>query len=265
MVAASHEEWSADLLNPFFEGFGDHLTVTGLAPATVDYRVRVAYQFGRWLEDSGRCFESIDSDVIQEFIKTKNRATYAGCTYQSMLGQLLLFLRMVHRVPAQTPEELPCPAKALGGLLESWSRYLVEGRGLAPASAYLYTSFGRSFLSRVAGEDALLLKTAVTAESVTTFMVARGSEVSAGRLEAEASHLRSLLGFLFSRGLVGDVVHSVPSVASRRNCGVPKVLSADMVKGIGREIGTHPGTHYRNLAILALLAELGCVPMKSWT
>jgi hypothetical protein len=84
MVAATHEEWSADLLNPFFEGFGDHLTVTGLAPATMDYMLRVAHQFGRWLEDSGRCFESIDSDVIQEFIKTKNRATYAGCTYQSM-------------------------------------------------------------------------------------------------------------------------------------------------------------------------------------
>lgn len=256
MVAATHEEWSADLLNPFFEGFGDHLTVTGLAPATVDYRLRVAYQFGRWLEDSGRGFESIDSDVIQEFIKTKDRATYAGCTYQSMLGQLLLFLRMVHRVPPQPLEELP-PANALDELLELWSRYLIEGRGLAPASAYLYTSFGRSFLSRVAGDDALLLKTAVTAESVTTFMVARSAEVSAGRLEAEASHLRSLLGFLFSRGLVGDLVHSVPSVASRRNCGVPKVLSADMVEGIGREIGTYPGTHYRNLAILALLAELG--------
>ena len=182
--------------------------------------------------------------------------SYAGCPYQKLLGQLLVFLRTVHRIPPLLPETKPGTG-ALDGLIQSWSRYLVEDRGIAPASARIYTTAGRIFLSRVAGQDISGLRAKVTAESVTTYMVSRSSQVSTGRLESEASQLRQLLGFLHSQDLVDDLAGVVPAVPSYRYGGVPQTLSEDEVQGITREMGARPGTHYRNLAILALISGLG--------
>ena len=143
------------------------------------------------------------------------------------------------------------------GLSTRWSRYLVEDRGITSASARIYTGSGRTFLDRVAGQDMSDLRAKVTAESVTAYMVSRSAEVATGRLEAEASHLRQLLGFLHTQDLVDDLGGVVPSVPSYRYGEVPKTLSEDEVQGIAREMGARPGTHYRNLAILALISGLG--------
>lgn len=256
MALRTDHDWAVEHLNPFFEGFEEHLIAKGLAPQTVAYRLRAADTFGRWLVGSGRRFDSIDEQLIQDFVRDRDQKSYGGCPYQNLLGQLLFFLRMVHRIPPLPPATAP-RAGAWDGLLESWSRYLVQDRGIAPASARIYTTFGRFFLARVAGKDLSGLGAKVTAESVTTFMVSRSAEVSGGHLEAEASHLRQLLGFLHSQGLVDDVGGVVPSVRSYRYGGVPKALSENEVRAITREMGASPGTRYRNLAILALLSGLG--------
>ncbi|GAB3259413.1 hypothetical protein GCM10027562_21890 [Arthrobacter pigmenti] len=64
-------------LDPLFDGFKEYLVATGLAPATVDYQLRIGSRFGRWLESTGRPLKLMDEGDVESFIAAQQRRTYA--------------------------------------------------------------------------------------------------------------------------------------------------------------------------------------------
>lgn len=248
--------WSIEMLDPFFGGFEEFLTARGASPLNLHYRLRATDLFGDWMKASGRTLESIDEASVDEFMRRQVKPLYKSTTMRGWLTPLLAYLRSVERIPARVPETPPVAGSA-ERYLQAWSRFLLEERGLGATSVSHHVHFGRIFLSWFGQEAPLRLEERVTADSVTAFILSRRAQVPVGSAANEASLLRSLLRFLHAQGLVGDLAGIVPSVRSRRDSGVPKVLATEAVEGITREIGAFPRTHYRNLAMLALVSNLG--------
>jgi integrase/recombinase XerD len=255
-VAKARAVWTAERMDPFFDGYAEHLALLGMAPATIDYRLRVADMLGFWCVASGTRLQALDEAIVEEFARGQELPTYAGTTYRSALVPLLAFLRLVGRIPARTPV-VPPVAGFVDELLETWFLSMTGERGILPRSATNNVRVGRIFLSCFDNGGPLLLMEAVTAESVTAFILSRRPQISLGMAKHEVSGLRCLLRFLHAEGLAADLVGAVPPVFSHRDSGVPKVLPPEVVESITHAIATRPLTRCRNLAMLALVSQLG--------
>lgn len=255
-MAQARAVWTAESMDPFFGGYKEHLALLGMAPATVDYRLRVAEMLGIWVVDSGARLQSLDEDVVEGFVRGRKRATYAGTTYRASLAPLVAFLRLEDRIPARPPDAPPVEGTA-ECYLQQWAKYLLEERGNGAITVNNYVALGRKFLSTFELDGPPLPVERISAESVVAFVLARKALTSIGQLKNDISALRSLLRFLHGQGLVGDLAEVIPAVFSHRDSGVPKALKAEVVEDITRAIGDHPGTRFRNLAMLALLSGLG--------
>jgi len=98
----------------------------------------------------------------------------------------------------------------------------------------------------------------LSAADVVAFVVARCPAQSRGAAKMTVTALRSLLGFLYLRGLVvGPLANVVPSTASWRLSGLPRALEPEQVDALLASCDRGTATGRRDFAVLVMLARLG--------
>jgi site-specific recombinase XerD len=203
--------------------------------------------------DQGLEIEQLDDAVVDAFVDSRRAAGW-----QSSLARrprsLLIYLWGLGVIGPER-EQLLSP---LEELIEDYRDWLLRERGLAAITVSRYEACARRFLGERAGEADELGVEDLRGEHVTAFLLQECERLSIGSAKGKVGELRSLLRYLFVRGLTPvALADSVPPVAGWRDTEIPWLIAREDVE---RLIGccdrsTLDGA--RDVAMLLLLARLG--------
>jgi hypothetical protein len=241
-------------LGPYVEGYRDRLLELGYTPLSVSsYSLVALGQLGRWMASEDLDVDQLDGRAIKAFLatrRTKDHRPAATASFVPLLDYL--------RDEGVTPPE---PARALtplDGLIGEYRDWLIVDRALAPATVGHRQRFARRFLAeRITPEDDLGVKS-LTSAAVTAFLLRECDRLKLSSVECYANGLRSLLRFLHVRGYTAHgLVDCVPSVASWREAGIPKVFPRVDIDRLLQSCERSSLSGARDFAILSLLSRLG--------
>lgn len=242
-------------LGPFVEGYRVRLLELGYTPGTVRGMLKVLGQLGRWMASEGLEPGQVGAAAIEAFLAARHAGGDRQVPTVRALGQLVRYLRDVGVI---APEDGPQELTPLEELIAKYRAWLVVERGLAPATVLRYETSARRFLGeRVAPGDELGVGR-LTGADVSAFLLRECARVSVGSAKGRVAELRSLLRFLYVRGLTElALADAVPPVAGWRETGIPQTLArADLERLLtGCDRSRLDGL--RDFAILMLLARLG--------
>ena len=241
-------------LGPFVERYRVWLVERGYSPGTVEHELRFLGVLGRWMVAEDLAVGQLDGDVIAAFVEAHRVNGRVAAVVARGSRSLLIYLRELGAVDPERDE----PITPLGMLIVEYRQWLVADRGLAPLTVARYVALATRFLGeRVSVVDELGIRN-LSGEHVAAFLLRECERLSIDSAKGKVGELRSLLRFLFVRGLIplalGD---AVPPVASWRDTGIPRAVApADVERLIAsRDRSTLDGA--RDAAIVLLLARLG--------
>lgn len=240
-------------MGPHIEGLEAWLLELGYTPGTVRGLLKIAGHLGRWMASAEVEVAQLNEASIAAFCEVSQTAgdrrvaTVRSCRplfdYLDRLGVLV------------AADVSVTPAEKLVGEFRTW---LVVERGLAATTVLRYESTGRRFLTERAALDGERFIEGLTGAAVIRFLLAETARVSVGAAKGRVAELRSLLRFLYLKGLTPvPLGAAVPPVAGWRDTGIPVGLAPgeveQMLEGCDR---SDPGG-IRDFAILMLVARLG--------
>jgi site-specific recombinase XerD len=242
-------------LEGFAAGFAVELRAVGYRRVPVAFQLQLMACASRWLEEEGLLAGALTSEVVERFLAARRAAGYASHVTARAMAPLVGYLRELGVAP---PPSGRAPVGAVEVLLAEYREYLAVERGLTADTIEGYVPAARSFLEgRDTGEDELELS-GLTAADVIGFVVARCPTQSRGAAKMTVTALRSLLGFLHLRGMVGEsLVGAVPSTASWRLSGLPRALEPEQVDALLGSCDRGSSSGQRDFAILTMLSRLG--------
>ena len=237
---------------PFVSGFQSSLLEQGYSALTVCNMLRDLGAVGRWMQERDVQPDHLSLSVIAEF--------HADCLAQGRrkvpsvksFEPLLRYLRAEGVIADPPPPESPTVQ-----LLADYRRWLLAERGLAESTVIRYVNLARRFLELHSVGDGVDAA-ALTGAEVVAFLLRESEQVSVGSAMGRAVELRSLLKFLFVRGLTPRLLTTVvPPVAGWRETGIPKALPAGHVALLLDNCDRGDPVQVRDYAILMLVARLG--------
>ena len=241
-------------LGPFVDGYRAWLLERGYASGSVEHELRFLSMLGRWMVAEDLAVAQLDGDVILAFVEAHSAQGSVPSVIARGSRSLLIYLRELGVVSPERGDAVT----PLGELIEDYRAWLVGERGLAPLTVARYVALAARFLGeRVSAVDELGVLD-LSGERVTAFLLRECERLSVDSAKGKVGELRSLLRFLFVRGLIelalGD---AVPPVAGWRDTGIPRsVPPADVEQLIAScDRSTLDGA--RDAAIVLLLARLG--------
>ncbi len=241
-------------LSVYASGFGEELARRGYRSGAVK-QLQLMAHVSRWL--AACCLEAGDLTTVRidEFVTERRASGPAHLVSARALSPLLEYLRSLGVVPLA---EAPVPLTAADRLVQRYSVYLLEQRGIATASVRNYAGVARVFFAereRVRGELALH---ELDGAAVSEFVLRESVRCSVGSAKCMITRLRVLLRFLQVEGEIDrDLTGAVPRVASWRLASLVKAMDAqDVVRLLeGCDRGSSLGR--RDFAVLLLLSRLG--------
>jgi site-specific recombinase XerD len=242
-------------LEGFAVGFAVELQAVGYQRVPVVFQLLLMAHASRWLEEEGLLAGALTSEVVERFLAARRAAGYANHVTARAMAPLVGYLRGLGVAP---PPSSRGPVGALEVLLAEYREYLAVERGLTADTIEGYVHAVRSFVAgRDSGANELELS-GLTAADVIAFVVARCATQSRGAAKLTVTALRSLLGFLHLRGMVGEsLVGAVPSTASWRLSGLPRALEPEQVDALLGSCERESSSGQRDFAILTMLSRLG--------
>ena len=242
-------------LGPFVEGYRVRLLELGYTPGTVRGMLKVLGQLGRWMASEGLEPGQVDVAAIEAFLAARRAGGDRQVPTVRALGQLVRYLR---EVGVMAPEDGPQELTPLEELIAAYRAWLVVERGLAAATVLRYETLARRFLGeRVTADDELGVAD-LTGVEVSAFLVGECARVSVGSAKGRVAELRSLLRFLYVRGLTAlALADAVPPVAGWRETGMPETIGRAEVERLLTGCDRSRLDGVRDFAILVLLARLG--------
>ena len=259
-------------LAPYADTIARRLHERGYAPWTVQDKLHVVAKLSHWLEEHQLPVEVLDEQrvcaFLQEFQGEECRACHGDpTTLRGLLKQL--------SGDGVIPE--PRDAADAGGqaeIVQEFSRYLTQQRGLSAATIDNYVAVVGRFLSHRFGETPVDLA-ALQAHDLTGFVLAQAHRLSPKPAQLMVTALRSFLRFLYQRGQIAvDLAAGVPTVADWRLARVPKYLPPEQVERLLECCDQRTVVGQRDYSILLLLARLGlragevvhlCLDDVDWT
>lgn len=241
-------------LGPFVDGYRAWLLERGYAPGSVEHELRFLGVLGRWMVAEDLAVAQLDGDVIATFVDAHRVESRVASAVARGSRSLMVYLRELGVVGPDRGDRLT----PLGMLIEEYRQWLVGDRGLAPLTVARYVALSTRFLGeRVSAVDELGVKD-LGGEDVTAFLLRECERLSVDSAKGKVGELRSLLRFLFVRGLTGLALgDAVPPVASWRGTRIPPAMSAADVERLIASCDRSTLDGARNAAIVLLLARLG--------
>jgi integrase/recombinase XerD len=244
----------AGALGEHVDGFAEALRLAGYAPASIEDKVLLAAQLGRWLRNRGLVVRDLNEDHFGGFLRDRGRRYRARRGATATLVQLLRYLRTNGATP---PPVVVVKGDAASLIEAQYITYLREERGLARATLINYLPLVDRFLLDRFGRGPVRL-VHLKARDVTRFVLRRAHTMGSRRAQLLVTALRSFLRFLFLRGETAmDLSLSVPTVASWRLATLPKFIAAEQVRRVLGACDRRTATGRRDYAVLLLLARLG--------
>jgi integrase len=213
-------------------------------------QVRLLAHVSRWLAGQNLDVGDLTSDRVEAFLAARRSEGYVLWLSTKGVAPLLTHLRGLGAAPMAAA----VPRSPIGDLLAEYRRYLLEERGIAPASAVSYTNVARLFLAEHSDDSGVHLEMLSAAE-VVRFV----SEQCRLRNPAYiVCGLRSFLRFSHLYELTaGSLAGAIPAVASWRLATLPKVLTADHVRSLLASCDRRTTFGQRDFAVLTMLVRLG--------
>jgi len=150
------------------------------------------------------------------------------------------------------------PLTPVEALVFDYRRWLVVERGLAAPTVLRYENLARRFLCERAAEKGSRFIDDLTGAQVIAFLLRESARVSVGAAKGRVAELRSLLRFLYLKGLTATALASaVPPVAGWHDTGVPSGLAANDVQRLLDCCDRADPDGIRDFAILMIVARLG--------
>jgi site-specific recombinase XerD len=240
-------------MGPFVAGLQARLSELGYSDLAIRNMLKDVGALGRWMQERAVQPGDLSPALIAEFRSDRIAAGMRKIPSIKSFQPLLRFL--CEQGVLTEPPTADGPAERLLAEYRSW---LIEERGLAQPTVIRYENLARRFLElRPIGDDADAAST-VTGAEVVTFLLQESRRVSVGSAKGRVAELRSLLRFLFVRGLTPRLLTTaVPPVAGWRDTGIPKALPAGHVQQLLDHCDRSDPVQVRDYAILMLVARLG--------
>jgi len=236
------------------DGFAGLLAHQGYATPTARLKIRLVADLSNWLDRSHFDVGDLLEDQIQEFLKARKKQSLLRRGDSWTLTQLLAHLR---REGTVYPQRTSAVATPIDRITRAYADFLIQERGLRPATLANYVPVARRFLEAKFGAGKLFWNK-LHLKDVTEFVVRRSSTGSPKRAQTDGSALRSFLGFLTKQGEVSaSLAASVPTVANWRLAELPQFLQPAEVEKLLRSCDRKTATGRRDYALLLLLARLG--------
>lgn len=235
------------------EGFESYLLGRGYTPGTVRGQMKLLGHLGRWMPGRGLRPEDLTPAVIDAFL-SEVRQEHRFHRPDRLTAMQILSHLVEEGVTPAPPDE---PKSELELFLEGYRYWMLHERGLADTTVRRYEATAQRFLAQRSsrGED---LAVGVTSVEVNAFLLAESARCSVGAAKGRVAELRSLLRYLFLRGMATtQLAAAVPPVAGWHNPGIPATVSAEDVQALLDNCDLSTPNGIRDFAILTLVARLG--------
>jgi integrase/recombinase XerD len=239
----------------FASGFGEDLARRGYRPGTAAKQLQLMAHVSRWLTGRGLEAGDLTTVRVEQFLQERRASGRSHLVSLQALSPMLDYLRALGVVPVAEPVAPSTPGEVL---VERYSTYLLERRGLCRSSVRNYVNVARVFFSdreMVAGGLAL---EELDGAAVSEFVLREARRCSVGSAKCMVTRLRSLLRFLYVEGDIDrDLAGAVPRVASWRLASLVKALDAQSVARLLGSCDPRSNVGGRDFAVLMLLSRLG--------
>ncbi len=241
-------------MGPHIDGFGARLLELGYTPGTVRGLLKDVGQLGRWMASEDVEASQLTSASIDAFLSARRIGGHRRVPSVRSFATLLEYLTGEGVVAPAVVRPLT-PVEALLARYRTW---LVAERGLAGPTVLRYENLARRFLNERASAVEGRFVDELTGADVIAFLLRECARVSVGAAKGRVAELRSLLRFLYLKGLTPlALATAVPPVAGWHDSTVPAgIASADVRRLLDGCDRTEPGG-IRDFAILMLVARLG--------
>lgn len=241
-------------LAPHAVGFRRRLADDGYLANAACCQLQLMAHVSRWMEDHGFGIAELMPDVVDEFLACRRAEGYTLWLSTKAMVPLLDYLRELGVVPIPEPVVAVTETEKL---LECYSAYLVQERGLAAGTIAAYLCVARLFCA-ARGVDGELRLGELTAPAVTEFVLAECGSRSVGSAKFVVCGLRSLLRYFYVAGHTSTALDAAaPTVAGWRLTTVPKTIGATEVARLLASCDRRTTYGRRDYAVLVVLSRLG--------
>lgn len=226
----------------------------GYLPSAMEAPIAAMRDLSRWLDQAGLEAGGLTAARFHEYLLARRATGSRRYLSERSLASLLAFLRDRAAVPSAPAVGEP---GGLEGLLSAYHDWLVGERDLAAKTVLRYEALARRFLADQGAGDGGGVE-ALSAAGVTAFLVRECARYSVGSAKGRATELRSLLRFLYVKGLTtAPLAAAVPGVAGWSGARLPLVIGAEEVRALIGSCDRLRVVGRRDFAILTLLGRLG--------
>ncbi len=210
----------------FAPGFGLELVARGYRPGSAAAQLRLMADASGWLAARGLGPGDLTEGLVEQLMDERRRSGSSRLFSPRALLPLLEYLRGL----GVAPPAVSVVATPIEELVERYSAYLLQQRGLALSTVRNYVGVARVFLAwREAAVGGLDLER-LDAAAVTQFVLAESQRSCVGSAKCMVTRLRVFLRFLHVAGEIDQaLMDAVPSVAGWRLAGLVKALDARSV------------------------------------
>lgn len=245
---------NAGLMGPHIAGFEATLMSLGYTAGTVRNSLKVAGQLGRWMVNANVEVSDLNAVVMDAFRAARRADGFRRLPSAKDMVPLLKYLRGVGVVGA----ERVVLVTPVGALVADYRVWLVTERGLAEPTVLRYENLARRFLAERVAAVGDRFVADLAGVDVAGFLVRETGRVSVGSAKGRVAELRSLLKFLYLKGLTPrSLASGVPPVAGWHDTTVPIGLSPGEVDRLVESCDRESRDGIRDYAILMLVARLG--------
>jgi integrase len=208
-----------------------------------------------WLAGHGLQPRDLTEIRVAELMVERRAAGRLHLLSARAMVPLLGYLRGVGVVPGPVASMSLTPGEAL---IERYSGYLVERRGLSSSTVRNYVGVARVFLSWRETATGTLALAQLDGAAVIAFVLGEAGRCSVGSAKCLVTRLRVFLRFLHVEGeICRELAGVVPSVASWRLAGLVKALDAGSVAMLLASCDRRTRVGRRDFAVLTMLSRLG--------
>ena len=233
------------------EAYARRLREEGYAAHSGFVQLRLLGCFNRWLDRKGLTSDDVDAATVDQYLRGRVQSRKLRKGDSAALSRLLAILR------PDRSSETASPPTAIEIALGEFQQYLRQERSLSEATVINYTPVARSFLSERFSEGSVRCQ-AITAGEIAAFVQRQATLVTSKRAPLVVTALRSLLRYLFYRGITAvDLATCVPTIATWSLSNVPRFLSGEQIEKILDSCDRETVIGKRDYALLLLLARLG--------
>lgn len=239
----------------FAPGFSAELLRLGYRPRSAGEQLRLMADASEWLAGHGLRPCDLTGVRVAELMAGRRAAGRSHLLSVSAMAPLLEYLRGLGVVPVAVARMSVTPSEVL---IERYSAYLLEQRGVSLSTVRNYVGVARVFLSWREMTAGMLALGELDGAAVIAFVLGESQRCSVGSAKCLVTRLRAFLRFLHVEGETSwELAGVVPSVASWRLAGLVKALDPGPLARLLASCGRRSRVGRRDFAVITLLSRLG--------